>query len=425
VPTVALLGTLDTKGEEYAFLKGRVEAAGCDVILIDAGIGEPLIPPDVSRHEVAAAGGTNVPALLELGSRGNVVAAMARGAGKILTGLVAEARVHGVIGMGGSGGTSLVSGAVQSLPLGIPKVAVSTLAAGDTRAFVGGSDLVMMPAVVDISGVNRISRRILDNAAAAIAGMAIAYAADEAPAADKPVIGATMFGVTSPGVTIARRWLEDHGYEVLVFHATGAGGMAMESLMRAGLITGALDVTTTELVDELVGGTQSAGPRRLETAGALGLPQVVSLGALDMATFGPIDTVPERFRLRNLYVHSPEVTLMRTTPEECARLGEILAGKLNRGTGPRAVFIPGRGISRIAAEGGAFHDPEADRALIGRLKADLDPSIEVVEMDTDINDPKFAIAMAECVDRLYRQWRPTGTHQGRGRVESSLRGTGQ
>jgi uncharacterized protein (UPF0261 family) len=262
----------------------------------------------------------------------------------------------------------------------------------------------MMYSVVDIAGINGLSEQILGNAAAAVAGMSRAYAAFRSGRPAKPVIGATMFGVTTPCVTAARQWLEHRGYEVLVFHATGTGGRSMEALMASGHITGALDITTTELVDELVGGTLSAGPDRLEMAGRLGIPQVVSLGALDMGSFGPIDTVPEKHRKRNLYRHNPAVTLMRTTPEECAELGRVVAAKLNRATGPLTVFIPRRGFSAIATEGGVFYDPKADEELIGELKAGLDAAVEVVEMDTDINDPAFAHAMAQRLHEHYQAW---------------------
>ena len=416
MPTVALLGTLDTKGEEYGFLKRRIEETGCGVVVIDVGVlGEPRIAPDIGHAEVAAAVGADIESLRASGARGSVVTTMGRGAGVILARMAAEDLVHAVVGMGGSGGTSVIAGAMHALPIGFPKLIVSTMASGDTRAFVGGTDITLMHSVVDISGLNRILKQVLGNAAASVAAMARAYAGRRAPALGAPVIGATMFGVTSPGVTTARCWLEAHGYEVLVFHATGSGGSAMEALMRAGLIFGALDVTTTELVDELVGGVLSAGPGRLETAGALGLPQIVSLGALDIANFGPIDTVPERFRQRNLYEHNPAVTLMRTNHDECARLGEIVAGKLGRARGPVTVFIPRRGFSALGIAGGVFHDPDADGALVGSLIANLDPSIEVVDMDTDVNDPGFATAMAECLDRHYREWTTGPTDGANGR----------
>jgi uncharacterized protein (UPF0261 family) len=408
VPTVALVGTLDTKGEEYGLLKRRVEEAGCRVVLIDVGaIGEPTLSPEVSRATVLAAAGADLGALLAAGDRGALVTALGQGAGMILARMAAEQQIQAVAGMGGSGGTSVLGAAMQHLPIGFPKLIVSTMASGDTRPFVRGADITLMHSVVDIAGSNRILRRVLGNAALAIAGMARAEACGR-PDAGVPVVAATMFGVTSPGVTAARHWLEYHGYEVLVFHANGAGGRAMESLMRQGQINGVLDVTTTELVDELVGGELSAGPQRLEVAGSIGLPQVVSLGALDIANFGPLDTVPERYRHRRLLVHNPAVTLMRTTPDECAQLGVVIAAKLNAALGPVTVFIPRRGTSALAVAGGPFHDPDADAALFGALCDALEPGIEVVDMDTDVNDPSFAEAMAECVNRLYRSWRPTG-----------------
>ncbi|HUT79136.1 MAG TPA: Tm-1-like ATP-binding domain-containing protein, partial [Polyangia bacterium] len=294
--------------------------------------------------------------------------------------------------------------AARALPLGVPKLIVSTVASGNTRAYVGTSDLALMYSVVDIAGVNSVSEQILGNAAAAMAGMARHYAAFRPAAGDRPCLGATMFGVTTPCVTEARHWLEEHGYEVLVFHATGVGGMSMEALMRSGHITGVLDVTTAELADEVAGGVLAAGPDRLEVAGELGLPQVVSLGGLDMINFGPMETVPERYRARNLYRHNPAVTLMRTTPEECAELGRIIAAKLNRAGGRPTLFIPRRGFSAIGTEGGVFRDAEADAALIRQLRASLDPSVEVVEMDTDINDPAFAHAMARRLHEHHQEW---------------------
>ena len=279
---------------------------------------------------------------------------------------------------------------------------VSTLASGDTRPYVGSVDVTMMYSVVDISGINRVSERILSNAAAAIAGMAQAYVNFQPAPGVKPMVGATMFGVTTPCVTEARQYLEERGYEVLVFHATGTGGRSMEALVNGGFLAGVLDITTTELADELVGGVLSAGPDRLEAAGNHGLPQVVSLGALDMVNFGPMDTVPEKFRQRKLYKHNPTVTLMRTTPEECAELGRIIARKLNQAKGPVALFIPLRGVSMIDTEGGAFYAPEADKALIDNLTAGLQKNIEVHALDMDINDPRFARAMASRMDELIR-----------------------
>ncbi len=412
--TVVLLGTLDTKGAEYSFLRDRVREAGCDVIVVDAGVMSDPSPGDISATEVAAAAGEDRAALAAAGDRGPAVAAMTRGATAVVRRLYDEGRLHGVLGMGGSGGSSLVSAAMQALPVGVPKLIVSTMASGDTRPYVGTTDIAMMYSVVDVAGINGISERILTNAAAGIAGMARAAASFSSTIPARPLIGATMFGVTTPCVTAARQVLENRGYEVLVFHATGAGGRSMEALMDGGFITGSLDITTTELADELVGGILSAGPDRLEKAGSLGLPQVVSLGALDMVNFGPMDTVPPRFRDRNLYAHNATVTLMRTTESECAELGRIIARKLNAATGPLVVFIPAGGVSMIDVPGAPFHDPAADLALIRELKAGLRPDVEVVEMATDINDPAFATAMAERLDALYRAWaaakaRPGGT----------------
>lgn len=393
--TVVLLGTLDTKGTEYAWLRERIEAAGCEVILVDAGVlNRPTTTPDVTREEVAGLAGTTIGELVTAGDRGAAVTAMGEGAAQIVTRLHEEGRLHGILGMGGSGGTSLVTHAMQALPVGVPKLMVSTVASGDTRPYVGAVDIAMMYSVVDIAGINRISSRILGNAAAAIAGMANAYALPLPEAAERPLIGATMFGVTTQGVTAAREWLEDHGYEVLVFHATGTGGRSMEALVGGGFLAGVLDMTTTELADELVGGVLSAGPDRLEMAGSMGIPQVVSLGALDMVNFGPRETVPERFRNRNLYVHNPTITLMRTTPAECAELGRRIGAKLNAAAGPVALFIPRGGVSAIATQGGVFHDPVADAALIEALLATVGDEVEVHDLAHDINDPRFAEAMA-------------------------------
>ena len=395
--TVVLVGTLDTKGNEYAFLRDRVLEHGVDVVLVDTGImGEPLAEPDVSREEVAAAAGADVHALAAAGDRGAAVAAMARGASEIVRRLHADGRLDGVLGLGGSGNSALVCEAMRALPVGVPKLMVSTVASGDTRPYVGATDVAMMYSVVDIAGVNRISAQIMTNAAGMIAGAVKGAVPDLG--AEKPLIGATMFGVTTPCVTTARERLEELGYEVLVFHATGTGGQSMEALAKGGFLAGVLDATTTELADELVGGVLSAGPDRLEAAGELGLPQVVSLGALDMVNFGPRESVPERFEGRNLYVHNPTITLMRTTPEECLELGRQIGRKLSAATGPVALYVPLKGVSMIAVEGQVFYDPEADEALLSGLHETLGPNVEVHELELDVNDDAFATAMA---DRLH------------------------
>jgi uncharacterized protein (UPF0261 family) len=396
VTRVVLLGTLDTKGREYAFLKERLLEHGVEVTVVDAGIFEPVgLEPDVSREDVARAAGADVAALAKGGDRGAAVTAMAAGAESVLRDLAARGELDGILALGGSGGSSIAAQAMRALPVGMPKLLVSTVASGDTRPYVGAVDVTMMYSVVDISGVNSVSARIMSNAAGAIAGMAGATVPE---LAGKPLVAATMFGVTTPCVTEARERLEELGYEVLVFHATGAGGQSMEALVTGGYVAGVLDATTTELADELVGGVLSAGPDRLEAAGAAGVPQVVSLGALDMVNFGPRETVPPQFEQRNLYVHNPTVTLMRTTADECAELGRTIGRKLSAATGPTALFVPLGGVSMIDVPGQPFHDPDADAALRDGLKETLAAGVEVHERDENINDPAFARAMA---DRLH------------------------
>ncbi len=400
--TVVAVGTLDTKGAEYEFLRDRLREHGVDVILVDAGVqGEATTPPDIGRSEVARAAGADVAELAAAGDRGAAVETMSRGAAAILERLYRDGRLDGVVGMGGTGGTSLVTHAMRQLPVGVPKLMVSTVASGDTRPYIGAVDVTMMYSVVDVAGVNQISARIIGNAAGAIAGMAKAPVPE--PVGGGTLLGASMFGVTTPCVTTARGHLEELGYEVLVFHQTGTGGQSMEELVKAGFIKGLLDVTTTELCDQLVGGVLPAHPRRLEVAGGMGVPQVVSLGALDMVNFGPRDTVPAEFRSRRLHVHNPTVTLMRTTPEESAELGRRIARKLSAATGPTALFIPLRGVSMIATKGEPFYDPAADEALFSAVREGLGPNVELHELDTDVNDPEFALAMANRLHEMLQE----------------------
>jgi uncharacterized protein (UPF0261 family) len=393
--TVLLIGTLDTKGDEYAYLLERLRLHGVDGLLADAGtVGPPRAEPDITREALAAETGVDLGAL---GDRGSAVGAMAGAAAALARRLHREGRIHGVLAAGGSGNTAIATAAMRALPVGVPKLMVSTMASGDTAVYVGASDVTMMASVTDVAGVNSISARILANAAAAMAGMVGAPPVEVTQ--DRPLVGATMFGVTTPCVTAARQALEERGYEVLVFHATGTGGMAMESLMEAGHIRGVLDATTTELCDDLVGGVLSAGPDRLEAAGRLGLPQVVSLGALDMVNFGARDTLPPRFEDRNVHIHNPTVTLMRTTAEECAELGRRIARKLAAATGPTALFIPLGGVSAIDAPGQPFFDPEADAELFEALRAGLEGTdVELIELPCNVNDPEFAAAMAAKLD---------------------------
>ncbi|MFI7613742.1 Tm-1-like ATP-binding domain-containing protein [Nonomuraea terrae] len=405
---VLLLGTFDTKGGEYAHVRDLVTAAGQEVVLVDAGVmGGASLAADIGPEAVAAAGGADLEELWRAGDRGAALRAMGEGAAAVARDLYARGRIGGVLALGGSGGSSIAAAAMRVLPVGLPKLLVSTMAGGDVSAYVGQSDVTLMYSVVDIAGVNSISRQILGNAAAAIAAMAAAYEQRRAagPAGeDKPLVAATMFGVTTPAVDAARARLEELGYEVLVFHATGSGGRAMEALAAAGHFAGVLDLTTTELADELVGGVLSAGPDRLTAAGAAGVPQVVSLGAVDMVNFGPMDTVPERFRDRRLLVHNPTVTLMRTTPAECAEIGRVIGEKLSAARGPVALFVPRGGVSAVDVPGGPFHDPEADAACFDAvLRAVAGGDVQVVESEEAVNEPGFAVAAAERLHELIQK----------------------
>lgn len=401
MPTIAILGTMDTKGLEHGFVAELIRQRGHDVLVIDVGtLSEPRLKPAITRNEVAAAAGFDFAALTAKKDRGESVTAMSQGAPVILAKLAAEGRIHGVISLGGGGGTAIATAAMRALPVGFPKVMVSTLASGNVAPYVGVKDIVMFPSVVDIAGLNRISRQLLTRAAGAICGMV------EMPvpaATDKPIIVASQFGNTTPCIEHAKRILENAGYEVVVFAATGTGGRTMESLIETGLVAGVLDITTTEWADELVGGVLTAGPNRLEAAAKAGIPAVVSTGCLDMVNFGPPETVPAKFANRKFYQHNPQVTLMRTTPEECAQLGKILADKLNRSTGPVTVVLPLRGGSMIGAPGGPFHDPAADTALFSALKQSLRADIPVQELDCAINDAVFADACAKTLLRQLEQ----------------------
>ena len=392
--TVYIVGTMDTKGIEFGFIKAQIEGSGVSTCVVNTGIlGDPELTPDVSADEVAQAGNSSLQALRDEGDRGNSVTVMAQGAATLIAERHAAGVVDGIISLGGSAGTTIGTTAMQALPVGVPKLMVSTLASGDTSPYVQSKDICMMYSVVDIAGINRLSRQILANAAGAIVGMVNAKVSEAED--DKPLIAATMFGVTTPCVTKAREILESAGYEVLVFHATGTGGRAMEDLVKGGFLAGVLDVTTTELADELVGGILSAGPERLEAAGQAGLPQVVAPGALDMVNFGPPDTVPDKFSSRQFYQHNPTVTLMRTTPEETAELGKIMAGKLNEATGPTTVLIPTDGVSAIDKTDQPFDSPEARDAWRENLKANIGENVTVIEMDAHINDDEFATKLAE------------------------------
>ncbi|MBX3748062.1 MAG: Tm-1-like ATP-binding domain-containing protein [Verrucomicrobiae bacterium] len=392
--TIAVLGTLDTKGAEHAYVADLIRTRGHEVLILDVGtLAPPTLTPHIPRETIAAAAQADPAQLAARRDRGEAVTAMSRGAPIVVAQLAAEGRIHGILSLGGGGGTAIATAAMRALPIGFPKVMVSTLVSGNVAPYVGAKDIVLIPAVVDVAGLNRISRLLLARAAGAICGM---VESNPPPVAtDKPVIVATQFGNTTPCIDRARQRLEQAGYEVVVCAATGSGGRTFESLIESGMVAAALDLTTTEWADELVGGVLNAGPTRLEAAGRAGIPAVVSTGCLDMVNFGPPETVPDRFRGRLFYPHNPQVTLMRTTPDENTALGRILAEKLNAYRGPVTVVLPLRGGSLIGAPGGPFHDPEADRALYGTLKTHLDPRIAVRELDCAINDPLFADTCAD------------------------------
>ncbi|MDP6356325.1 MAG: Tm-1-like ATP-binding domain-containing protein, partial [Planctomycetota bacterium] len=383
---IVLVATLDTKGTEAAFIRDIIDSKRHQPIVVDSGVqGQPKIRADISRAQVAKAGGKSIKKIASANDRGAAVAVMADGVEKIISRMYARGEVDAIISIGGSAGTTVGTQAMRALPVGVPKLMVSTLASGDTRPYVGTKDVTMMYSVVDISGMNRVSRAVFANAANAICAMATAKRTSKA---DRPLLGATMFGVTTPCVEKVRSALEtpEVGFELLVFHATGTGGEAMESLINDGLITGVVDVTTTELADELVGGVLSAGPDRLEAAGNAGIPQVVCPGATDMVNFGPRETVPAKFKKRLFHIHNPTVTLMRTTPAENKKLGEITATKLNKAKGPAAAVIPLQGVSQIDAPGYSFHAPKADKAYRDAfMKTINEKKVLVKEVDANIN----------------------------------------
>jgi uncharacterized protein (UPF0261 family) len=398
---VLLFATLDTKGHEAAFLRDELKRHGVEVVVVDCGcMGEPAICPNIFREQIFTEAETTLAEMRAKGDRGEAVTAAARGAAQFASEVHAAGQLSGVIGLGGSAGTTIGTAAMRALPLGVPKLMVSTLASGQVRQYVGDKDILMLNSVVDILGVNRVSRLVLAQAARAMAGM-VNLPREEAAATDKPLVAATMFGVTTPCVTRARQVLEEAGYEVLVFHATGNGGQAMESLIADGLIAGVLDITTTELADELVGGVLSAGPDRLTAAAQAGVPQVVSVGATDMVNFHGLETVPPRFADRKLYRHNATVTLMRTTPEENARLGEEIGRKVASSRGPAAVLLPLQGVSAIDRADQPFDDPAARAALFGGVRRTIGAT-PLIELDCHINDPQFAEAAAGKLVELMR-----------------------
>ena len=389
--TIAVLGTLDSKGEEHAFVAGLIAARGHKALLIDVGTGGPAtVPPDITREQVAAAAGIDLAALLARKDRGECVVAMTKAAPALVAKLAAEGRIHGIISLGGGGGTAIGTAAMRALPLGFPKLMVSTLAAGNVAPYLGTKDITMMPSIADVAGLNRLSRVIFTRAAGAICGMV-----ESEPVIDsaRPLVVASMFGNTTACVTEAKKVLEAAGYEVLVFAATGAGGRIMESVIESGIVSGVLDLTTTEWADELVGGVLNAGPERMDAAAKAQVPVVVGPGCLDMVNFGEQASVPAQFKSRTFYIHNPQVTLMRTTAAECAELGRIVAEKANAYTAGAVIMLPTLAISVISAEGKPFHDAAADQALFTALKQHA--RVPVREFAEEINSPAFAQACAQ------------------------------
>ncbi|GAA0077464.1 Tm-1-like ATP-binding domain-containing protein [Clostridium sp. CTA-5] len=392
--TIAIAGTFDSKGVEYTYVKELIESLGLKTFTIHTGVFEPKFKPDVSNEEVAKAAGANIHEIASKKDRALATEILSKGMEKLVPELYRQGRFDGIISFGGTGGTSLVTPGMRALPIGVPKLMVSTIASGNTEPYVGVSDIVMMPSVVDVAGLNSISTKIFTNAAFAIAGMV--KFENKKVIKKKPLVAATMFGVTTPCVNYAREYLEERGYEVLVFHATGVGGKSMEHLIEGGFIKGVLDLTTTEWCDEIVGGVLNAGPNRLEAAGKNHIPQVVSVGALDMVNFGSIDTVPKKFEGRNFYKHNPTVTLMRTTVDENRMLGKKIAEKLNMATEKTTLLLPLKGVSMLDEIGQPFYGEEEDKMLFDTLRNEVNTDIvEIVELNLTLNDKEFGEAAAQ------------------------------
>lgn len=400
--TVAIAGTFDSKSDEFLFIKEQIEKTGLNTFLIHTGIFSPAFKPDVTNQQIAEAAGADVTKIAANRDRAQGTKAIARGLEILLPQLYSEGKFDGIISAGGSGGTSMVAPSMRALPIGVPKLMISTVAAGDVSGYVGSSDIFMYPSIVDVAGINSISKKIFTNAANAISGMVANLSSEQE--SEKKVIAASMFGVTTPSVEVSRRLLENQGYEVLVFHATGTGGKSMEKLISDGHITGVLDLTTTEWADELFGGNMPGGKHRLEAAAVTGIPQVVSLGALDMVNFGTLETIPEKYQNRTFYQHNPMVTLMRTTAEENQQLGEIIAEKLNQVTSKTILMVPLKGLSSLDNKDNEFYAPEIDQILFDALTANINnPLVEIISLDYNINDPQFATAAVENLNQLMNE----------------------
>ncbi|MBR7795026.1 MAG: Tm-1-like ATP-binding domain-containing protein [Bacillota bacterium] len=397
--TIALAGTFDSKGKEFQYVKELIESLGFQTLTIHTGVFDPVFPPDVSNTEVFVAAGEDKQQIVAAKDRAHATLVLSKGMELLLPKLYDEGKFDGILSFGGTGGTSIVTPGMRALPIGVPKVMVSTVASGNTEPYVGTSDIMMYPSIVDVAGLNSISTKIFTNAVFAIAGM-LTYE-NKTTIEKKPLIAATMFGLTTPCINYAKAYLEKQGYETLIFHATGVGGRTMENLIENGFIKGVLDLTTTEWADELFGGVLAAGPHRLEAAAKHRIPQVVSVGAMDMVNFGPYDTVPKHYAGRNFYRHNPTVTLMRTSVEENKQIGEAIAAKLNKAEGDTALILPLKGLSGLDVKGQDFYGPEEDTMLFDTLKEKVDRSkVQLIELDNVINDKAFAEAAAEKLIQL-------------------------
>lgn len=409
-PIVVLAGTLDTKGPEYEFVKARILQAGADVIMVDTGVlGEPYFTPEITAHEVAAAAGVKLEELRKgrEGSDTRTVACttMSNGLLAILEKLLEAGKCDAVLGLGGTGGTTLLSMAMKQLPLGVPKLLVSTMGSSDTRVYVGSSDLVMMNSVTDIAGLNRISRMVLANAAHAAAGAALNYhTTKEYEKGSKPLIGITMFGVTTPGVLRILENLEKRDFDVIVFHAVGQG-RALEGLIEAGVIDGVIDFTLPELLNYRNGGIFSAGADRMKAAGRKGIPQVIVPGAIECFNFGPVESIPAQYNVpeRKVIVHNPTITSLLATQEELAELGAFVAERANEAQGPTAVLHPLLGLDKYQAPGSPWYNPEYYTPLFDSLRSGLNSNIELKEMENNINDTEFADATFEMFLKVWER----------------------
>lgn len=388
-----IIGALDTKGPDFLFVRDIMREAGADTLTIDIGIiGEPGFVPDITREDVASAGGAKLADFLSGEHKDTAMQAMTDGLVAVVRRLQRDGQVAGIFSMGGSGGTAVATAAMRALPLGIPKVMVSTVGGGDVSAYSGGKDIIFFPSIVDVAGLNRISKLIYANAANAMIGMV--NAAPPSVSEDKPLLAASMFGNTTVCVSAVKEAMEKQGYEVLVFHATGTGGRTMESLLADGHISGLLDITTTELADNVCGGVMDAGPERCLAGPRAGLPTVIVPGCVDMANFWSVDSMPKAFQERVLYRWNPNVTLMRTNIEENREIGRRIAAAANAATGPVVILIPKRGVSILDSEGGEFWDPAADQGCYDAIRTGLRAGIPVIEMDCNINDPEFSAEIA-------------------------------